>query len=310
MMKSLRERLALLPDVDVTADEPMARHTTYKVGGPAGALVVAHTMAALQATLSVLYSVGAPWFVLGNGSNVLVADRGFDGVVLMLGRGFGEVAVRRDARGAGAHTLEVGGAVSVTKLLRVAKAEKLAGVEQLGGVPASMGGAVRMNAGTRAGDVAQSLLEAQIVVANAAPRWFPARDLGLAYRHSVLPVGAVVTGARFAVTDATDAMFAQLDEVLAYRKATQPLQMPSCGSVFANPPGDAAGRLIEAAGLKGRKIGGAQVSEQHANWIVNTGDATAADVRALIALCVAEVEATAGVTLRPEVQLLGDWEVL
>lgn len=309
MMDTLRARLAELPDVDLTADEPMARHTTYRIGGPAAALVVPHTMAALEATLTALAAVGARWLFLGNGSNVLFADQGFRGAVVMLGRGFSELGLERDARGPGAHTLEAGGRVSVTKLLRVAKAEKVAGVEQLGGVPGSVGGAVRMNAGTRAGDVAQSLLAAEVVAANTAPRWVPAAELGLAYRHSALPQGAVVTAARFAVSDASPEMLARLDDVLTYRKATQPLQMPSCGSVFANPPGDAAGRLIEAAGLKGRSIGGAQISLQHANWIVNTGGATAADVQALIALAIAEVEATAGVTLRPEVQLLGDWEV-
>ena len=118
----------------------------------------------------------------------------------------------------------------------------------------------------------------------------------------------MVTGARFRCRTGDAAMRERLDEVLAYRKRTQPLTLPSCGSVFANPVGDAAGRLIEAAGLKSWRVGGAQVSERHANWIVNTGDATAADVRALIELCVAEVQRQHGVTLRHEVRLLGDWQ--
>jgi UDP-N-acetylmuramate dehydrogenase len=171
-----------------------------------------------------------------------------------------------------------------------------------------------MNAGTALGEAKDALLEAELVLpaapGDAAPtrRWLAAAELGLSYRRSELPEGAIVTAARWRVSDGTPGMRERLAEVLAYRKRTQPLTMPSCGSVFANPPGDHAGRLIEAAGLKGRRVGGAQVSEQHANWIVNTGAATAADMRALMALCVAEVAARFGVTLRHEVRLLGDWE--
>ena len=138
-------------------------------------------------------------------------------------------------------------------------------------------------------------------------RWIPAEDLKLSYRHSELPEGAIVTAARFRCTDADPAMKTRLAEVLAYRKSTQPLTMPSCGSVFANPPGDHAGRLIEACGLKGERIGGAQVSEMHANWIVNTGDAQASDIKALIERCVARVKEEHGHVLRHEVRLLGDW---
>jgi len=304
----LDARLAEVADLEVRPDAPLAALTTYRIGGPARWLLVPHTHAALGAALGALEGAGVPWLVLGNGSNVLVSDRGFAGAVVKLGRGFAGVELARDHGGPGRHRLEAGGALSITRLLRFAKAERLAGLEPLGGVPATVGGAVRMNAGTRLGELKDALLAAELVTPGAAPAWHPADALGLAYRRSALPPGAVVTAARFAVGDATEAMIARLDEVLAYRKATQPLQQPSCGSVFANPPGDAAGRLIEAAGLKGRRIGGAEVSEQHANWIVNVGGATAADVAGLIALCADEVEARFGVRLRPEVQRVGDWQ--
>lgn len=306
---ALHARLSAVADLEVALDAPLAAHTTYRVGGPAALLVTAHTHAALAEALAALAAAAAPVFVLGNGSNVLVADRGVSGCVLKLGRAFADATLRRDALGPGAHLLEAGAAMSITRLLRFAKAEALAGVEALGGVPATVGGAVRMNAGTRLGEVADTLVGAQLVTADAPAAWVAAADLGLGYRRSTLPRGAVVTAARFACEDATPEMRDRLDHVLAYRKSTQPLHLPSCGSVFANPDGDSAGRLIEAAGLKGRRVGGAQISEQHANWIVNVGGATAADVFALITLCEVEVRARAGVALRREVQLVGDWEV-
>jgi UDP-N-acetylmuramate dehydrogenase len=308
MNASLQHQLAQIAGLDARFDEPMSAHTTYKVGGAAWAFVKVDTAEALLRVLAVLAAAAVPWLVLGNGSNALFADQGFAGAVLRLGAAFDHVAVTRDARGPGEHRLEAGAALSVTRLLRFVKDEQLLGVEFLGGVPGTVGGAVRMNAGTRAGEVSQSLEAAELTSASG-PSWLDAADLGLAYRHSVLPVGAIVTAARFAVRDADPQMRQRLDEVLAYRKATQPLQAPSCGSVFANPPGDHAGRLIEAAGLKGRVLGGAQVSEQHANWIINRGGAKASDIYGLIALCQATVRAQFGVELRHEVQLLGDWEV-
>jgi UDP-N-acetylmuramate dehydrogenase len=165
-----------------------------------------------------------------------------------------------------------------------------------------------MNAGTVMGEVSDALESARLVLPDGGAAWTAASELGLGYRQSTLPSGAIVTAARFRTRDADPTMRERLTEVLAYRKATQPLQMPSCGSVFANPPGDHAGRLIEASGLKGRQIGGAQVAQMHANWIVNRGGATASDVRDLIALCQSEVENQHGVRLRHEVRMLGDWQ--
>lgn len=307
MSPAVRDALANVPGAAVRPDEPMSAHTTYKVGGPAAAWVEVSTRSALAQVLLLLGAAGVPYLVLGNGSNVLFSDRGFDGAVLHLAGELDHTAVERDARGPGLHRLEVGAAVSVTRLLRLAKDEEIAGVEVLGGVPGTVGGAVRMNAGTVLGEVADSLEEAEVFLPDGSSRWLSKESLGLAYRHSSLPPGAVVTAARFAVTDADPEMRRRLDEVLAYRKATQPLTAPSCGSVFANPPGDKAGRLVEAAGLKGRRIGGAEVSRVHANWIVNAGGATASDVRALVDLCRDEVRRRFGVELRPEVHLLGDW---
>lgn len=301
--------LTVIRGMRVREHEVLAPYTTYKIGGPARWLLEIEARAAVAPALAVLAQHGIRWHVLGNGSNVLVADRGFDGAIVHLASGgeLDQIALVRDARGAGQHTLEAGAGVSVTRLLRTAKDEQLGGLWVLGGVPGTVGGAVRMNAGTRWGDLASVLLAAEIADA-AGARWWPASELGFAYRHAGLPAGSIVTTARFGVGDADEATRGKLDEVLAHRRATQPLQAPSCGSVFANPPGDAAGRLIEAAGLKGTIIGGAQISPQHANWIVNLGSAKAADVRALMDAATGAVKAQFGVTLRPEVQLLGDWD--
>ncbi|MEC9073283.1 MAG: UDP-N-acetylmuramate dehydrogenase, partial [Myxococcota bacterium] len=235
------------------------------------------------------------------------SDQSYSGAVLHLGDEFGVVQLRRDDETAGSHILEAGAALSITRLMRIAKDEHISGVEFLGGVPGTIGGAIRMNAGTVMGEVSDTLVAASCMSPGQPERWIPAAELGLSYRRSSLPFGAVVTGARFRCMDADPSMRERLDKVLSYRKQTQPLQAASCGSVFANPPGDHAGRLIEACGLKGRQIGGAQISEVHANWIINQGDARASDVHDLINLCISEVERQHGVTLRHEVQLLGDW---
>ncbi|MEZ4266091.1 MAG: UDP-N-acetylmuramate dehydrogenase [Myxococcota bacterium] len=308
MNATLHTQISAIAGLSARFDEPMAAHTTYKVGGPAAAFVNVETSDALVAVLTLLASGAVPWLVLGNGSNALFPDRGYSGAVLHLAGTFDHVSVERDARGPGEHRLVAGAALSVTRLLRFIKEEQLLGVEFLGGVPGTVGGAVRMNAGTVAGEVSDTLEAAELTSARGV-LWVAAADLGLAYRHSTLPADSVVTGARFAVRDADPGMRERLDAVLAYRKATQPLQSPSCGSVFANPPGDHAGRLIEAAGLKGHTIGGAQISELHANWIVNRGGATADEICTLIALCETMVRVRFGVQLQREVQFLGDWGV-
>lgn len=295
-----------LPGLTVREHEPLAPRTTWKIGGPARWLLEVGTREALVAALGAIRDAGLPSAVLGNGSNVLVSDRGFAGVVITLVGALAEVRLTRDVR-PGVHQLIAGGGLALTRLLRLAKDERLSGLWVLGGVPGTVGGAVRMNAGTRWGDVSQTLVAAELATADGLVA-VPARDLRLGYRHAELPTGAVIASATFEVGDADPAMRDQLDEVLAYRKASQPLQLPSCGSVFANPPGDAAGRLIEAVGLKGHVHGGLQISPQHANWIVNLGGGTAADAIALIELCRARVKEAFDVDLRPEVQRFGDWD--
>jgi UDP-N-acetylmuramate dehydrogenase len=304
-MSMLPRELPPLAGVRFERDVPLGPRTTYKVGGPADLVATVEDVGGLQALLAWLDAAAIPRLVLGNGSNLLVSDAGFRGCVVILGEGFRTIE-RRNIDGT--PHIVAGAGVSITRLLRFARGEHLGGLERLGGVPGTVGGAVRMNAGTRWGETADILASATIVTALEI-RDLKASELGLAYRHSDLPTGAVVAFATFLGTPADDETLQAYDSVLAYRKATQPLQYPSCGSVFANPPDDAAGRLIEAAELKGARIGGACIAEQHANWILNLGDATAADVMALIRLAQTRVAERFGVTLRPEVQFVGDFDV-
>jgi UDP-N-acetylmuramate dehydrogenase len=293
-----------LDGVRFDRDVPLGPRTTWKVGGPADLLATVDHADGLGALLGWLLASGTPWFVLGNGSNLLVSDAGFRGCVVVLGDPFREVGCGPvDADGL--TTVTAGGAVSVTRLLRAARAASVLGLEVLGGVPGTVGGAVAMNAGTRYGDTARILVHATVVTPEGRFD-LDASALGLGYRHAALPAHGVVTAACFRGTATDDpAALGVYEAVLAYRRATQPLQSPSCGSVFANPPGDAAGRLIEAAGLKGAAEGGARVSELHANWILNDGEASAADVARLMARVQAAVATRFGVTLRPEARAVG-----
>ncbi len=293
--------------VVVTRDVVLAPYTTWKIGGPADLFVEATRAAELPLVLSALGVRGLDWVVLGNGSNVLVADEGYRGAVIWLGGELATVALARDAFGPKQHRVDAGAGLSLSRLLRLAKDENLSGLWVLGGIPGTVGGAVRMNAGTRWGEVRDTLRSVEIATEMGLTE-VEAGDLGLSYRHSRLPFGAIVTRATFGVTDADPSMRARLDEVLAHRRATQPLQMPSCGSVFANPPGESAGRLIEAVGLKGHREGDCEISDIHANWIVNTGRGTAKDVLTLIELAQERVAKTFGVMLRPEVVRIGSFD--
>lgn len=306
-MKTVQALLEAIDGLDVVRDEPMARHTTFRVGGPARLFATVRTREALGRALDTLLRERVPYLVLGNGSNVVFADRGFRGAVLKLD-GLAGAVVTRDALSPGVHRLEADAGLSVTRVLRLVKDKHLAGLEFLGGIPGTVGGIVRMNAGTSLGQASDALEAAELYVPTQGLRWFPATDLGLAYRYSYIPTGAVVTAARFAVIDEDPGMRDRLAEVIAYRKETQPLTQPSAGSVFTNPPGDSAGRLLDEAGMKGVREGGAEVSPLHANWIVNAGGATAQDIVALMRRCVGAVEAKFGVTLQPELRLLGDWD--
>lgn len=286
----------------VTPGAPIGPLTSYRIGGPAGVLLDAAGLDDLGALAAARAETGLDVLVVGRGSNMLVSDRGFDGIVVRLGAGFRWA----DAEG---EDLRAGAAFPLPALASLALDHRLAGIEFAVAIPASLGGAVRMNAGAHGGEMSDVLADAEVYDLDAAVvATVPAADLGLTYRRSALTPLQIVTAARLRLqAGEEDAIWARMDEARRWRKATQPLNLPNGGSVFTNPPGDHAARLIEAAGCKGMRVGGARVSEVHANFIVAEAGATADEVYTLIRR-VQRTIAEGGVQLEEELRLVGTFE--
>ncbi len=300
----------------VRYDEPLARYTTYRIGGPAAALVEPRNPEDVAAALEVAREAGLPWLALGLGSNVLISDAGFGGVVVRIGKGLDDVRV------AGPDTWVVGAGLPTPLLARRSAAAGLAGAQRLVGVPGTVGGGVFMNAGAHGQDFSQIVRSVRVVQPDGTTRVLEGTDIPWRYRSAGL-AGGVIVGATlgFAPGDPRE-LHDDIRRHLAWRKAGTPFDQPCCGSVFRNPsapsgagkagetgweakpPGKTAGQLIDSAGLKGFRIGGAQVSPMHANYIVNLGTATAADVRAVIDVVRQRVLAEFGVELELEVKII------
>jgi len=286
---------------EVLPNEQMAPYTTWKIGGPADVMVVPASAAKLAETVRILSSHKVPWFLLGRGSNLLVADKGFRGAVIRLGPAFEEVRFDRNIVYAGA-------AFSFIKLSVLAGKEGLTGLEYAGGIPGSVGGAVYMNAGAHGSDVSRILKQADVLLGSGELVTLGKDELQFAYRHSLLHhLPGIVTEVVFELEygdrkEIAAAMAAYKDR----RLRTQPLQLPCAGSTFRNPENHFAAKLIEEAGLKGTRVGGAEVSVQHANFIINTGQATAEDVLTLMSQIQSTVKEKLGVELFPEVKLVGE----
>jgi UDP-N-acetylmuramate dehydrogenase len=288
---------------DATPDESLAPWTSLRVGGPAELLVRPRAPDALVGVLARARADGIPVHVLGGGANTLVGDLGVPGITLKLPADLFAEEVHPLAPGGGRVTLGAGAAI--VRLPNVMRARGWVGAEFLAGIPGTIGGAVAMNAGTKNGEC-ERVLEAVELATPDGIGWVPRSALTLRYRFTELPPGAIITRARFRLTDGdVAASRAAMEEDLGYRKRTQPLSQPNCGSVFTNPPGDHAGRLIDSVGLKGARLGNAQISPLHANWIVNLGGARAADVVGLIERAQARVREATGILLVPEVKRVG-----
>jgi UDP-N-acetylmuramate dehydrogenase len=295
-----RALAAAVPD-RVREREPLARHTSFRIGGPADVLVVPDTAAELGQIVRLAGEAGVPLTLVGGGSNMLVGDGGIRGVVVKLGRGF-----RRVVWGEG--HVEAGAAVQIGRLARAAGERGLAGLEYAEGIPGTVGGAFFMNAGAYGGEVAAAVDEVDGVTADGAVRRLGRDALAFAYRRTALPAAFVVTAVRFRLRpDAPEAVRARMEDARRRRTSSQPHGAANAGSIFKNPPGDFAGRLVEAAGMKGARVGGARVSQEHANFIVNDGAARAADVQALMQQAQRVVWERSGVWLEPEVRLVGSW---
>lgn len=285
---------------EIRYNEALAPYTTWKIGGPADLFIVPATKEKLAVCLKLLNHYSLPWLVIGRGSNLLVGDQGFRGVVLKINETLEFIRFEGTLVYAGA-------ACSFVKLSRLAAKEGLTGLEFAGGIPGSVGGAVYMNAGAHGSDVSHILKQAEVLLQTGELITMQKADLQYAYRHSLLHhVPGIVTEAVFELIEGdrkeiAGAMAAYRDR----RVRTQPLQMACAGSVFRNPDHDYAARLIEAAGLKGLRVGGAEVSEKHANFIVNIGQATAQDVLTLIDIIQTAIKQKFGIQLIPEVLIVG-----
>jgi UDP-N-acetylmuramate dehydrogenase len=291
--------------VKTSRDEPLARFTTMKVGGPADLFATAHNAFELKALVRFARSRGLPHLVLGRGSDVVIADAGVRGLVIQNRAEGSRVGDDR-------YTAETG--VQMARAATETQRAGLTGLEFGLAIPGTVGGAVWANAGAHESDVAAILESARIVDAQGSEAVVPVADLAMAYRDSRLKHVApgappeIVVEATFRLAPADpDTIKGRLDDIRRWRQAHQPLGIPSAGSVFRNPPGDSAGRLIDAAGLKGLRMGGAVVSEKHANFIVNDQKGRAADVRRLAEHVRAEIEARHGIRLQLEIEFLGDW---
>jgi UDP-N-acetylmuramate dehydrogenase len=278
----------------------LAPLTSFRIGGPAALYLEPESESDLVAAAEAVRDTGIPFVVLGKGSNVLVADEGFAGLVLRLGRGYRWAAREGDR-------LRAGGAMPLPALSGIAMSHGLAGLEFAVAIPGSLGGAARMNAGAHGAQMADVLETVEVFeLVGGRHRRVAAPEAGFGYRTSALPEDAVVIGATLSLAaDDPAAIRARMDEAREHRRRTQPLAEANCGSVFKNPPGDHAGRLIDESGGKGMTIGGASVSTKHANFIVTSEGASAADVVALIGAVRELVAARAGIRLEPEVHLVG-----
>jgi len=283
----------------------LAPFTTLKVGGPADALIEPTDRQALAGLVGRLTAEEVPWWVLGRGSNLVIADRGVEGVVILLGRHFATIEFEETASGP---QLTVEAGCSLARLLAWCCAEGLSGLEFATGIPGGVGGAIMMNAGAWGNEISGVLREVILLDAQGGLETRPLQATNFCYRGWRHPHGKIVVAGRFALGyDTPKAIAARCHQLAKQRAAKQPKGVASAGSFFKNPPGDAAGRLIEQAGLKGLRVGDAEVSTVHANFLVNRGQASAHELRALMGLVQDRVAKQFGVELLPEVHFVGRW---
>ena len=258
----------------VLLEEPMKRHTTFRIGGPAEVFVMPGNLEEVQRILEICRTEDLPYFILGNGSNLLVSDRGYRGVVIQLDRNFGEVKVEGTEIHASAGAL-------LSTIAVAARRASLTGFEFAGGIPGTLGGAVDMNAGAYGGEMKDVLRKVMVMDQSGKVFEIPAEELQMGYRTSIIKTaGYIVLGAVLSLKEGNLEEIKMLTRKLSeQRTSKQPLEYPSAGSTFKRPEGYFAGKLIMDSGLRGYRVGGAQVSEKHCGFVINTGDATAEDVR-------------------------------
>lgn len=282
-------------------NEPLAYHTTWKIGGPAQVLVVPKDIEALSTTLSLAKKYNVPILIIGRGSNLLISDQGVSGVVIKLSDCIDDLEVNENE-------IRVGAGFSLIKLATMMSKKGLSGLEFAGGIPGSVGGAVFMNAGAHKSDISNILKKAKVIYPDGKIVWYSNKEMEFSYRSSRLQKdNGICLEAIFQLKNGNrDEIVTEIQKNKEYRRKTQPWDYPCCGSVFRNPLPHHAGKLIEEAGLKGYTIGGAQVSTIHANFIVNIGGATAQNVLDLIDYIKAEIDKKFQVKIETEVEVVGD----
>lgn len=303
MNQNLYQKLInILDRENVLPDEPMKKHTTFRIGGPADYLVTPDSKEKVQSVIAVCREEGVPYYVMGNGSNLLVSDRGYRGVVVQIYKSMSKI------RTEGVSIRAQAGA-SLAKIAAAALEEGLSGFEFAAGIPGTLGGACVMNAGAYGGEMKDILTRVTVLDEEGRIITLRKEELELGYRTSVIAKkGYIVLEAEMKLDyGEREQILARMNELKEKRVSKQPLEYPSAGSTFKRPEGYFAGKLIQDSGLRGFRVGGAQVSEKHCGFVINTGDATASDVDELMRKVSEKVEKTFGVPLEPEVKKLGEF---
>lgn len=289
-----------LHGIDIRENEALKNYTYTKVGGPADFLAFPRNHYELSRIVTYANKANIPWMVLGNASNLIVRDGGIRGFVIMFDK--------LNAVHLNGYTLEAEAGANLIETTKIAKFHSLTGFEFACGIPGSIGGAVFMNAGAYGGEISHIFLSAKVLTSSGEIKTISARDMAFGYRHSAIQeTGDIVISAKFALKPGNyDTISQEMNRLNHLRQLKQPLEFPSCGSVFKRPPGHFAGQLIMEANLKGHRIGGVEVSEKHAGFMINVADGTAKDYEDLIAYVIETVENHSGVRLEPEVRIIGE----
>lgn len=296
IVKQIKEELA---GIEILFDEPLKQYTYTKVGGAADYLAFPRNQYELKRIVTFANAHEIPWMVLGNSSNIIVRDGGIEGFVIMFDH-FHDIRVN-------GYVIEAEAGAKLIDVTHVARYHSLTGFEFACGIPGSIGGAVYMNAGAYGGEIAHILQSCKVLTPEGEIKTLTVEELAFGYRHSkIQETGDVVISAKFALAPGNyDQINQEMARLTHLRELKQPLEYPSCGSVFKRPVGHFAGQLISEAGLKGHRIGGVEVSEKHAGFMINVDYGTAKDYEDLIAHVIATVEKSAGVTLEREVRIIG-----
>lgn len=284
----------------VLEHEVMGRHTSFQVGGKADVFVSPSTSEEIKDAIRLAKQERIPFFVMGNGSNLLVSDEGYRGMILQIGKNYQDITVDGEI-------LNVQSGALLSRVAKEALNHELTGFEFAAGIPGSFGGAVSMNAGAYGGEMKDVLISADVLTPEGEIITLSVEELDLSYRHScIFEKNYIVLGARIHLTKGNpEAIRSRMNELAAARKEKQPLEYPSAGSTFKRPEGFFAGKLIQDAGLRGYTVGGAQVSEKHSGFVINKGGATAEEILFLIRQVQKKVKEQFGVTMEPEVRFVG-----